>query len=209
MTTSKQGLTQQIKRLMPIQLKHGPLTLTERMRNGIDCLPPLGGMTLDDSRLWGGVQAWTGDEVRQLILHGISEGLTLRRILDDLTESYGEMPTYQRVFSWRKNIPSFEVAYQAAREARGEQVADTATEIALAMDATSVNADRDKIKHLQWLAGKLNRKDYGEVRTVESKPMSPEDTPDDQLDKRIHSIMKRLGMETKVMEAVVVTEEQP
>ena len=185
----------------PVLLKPGPMSQLERFQQGVDVLPSLDALQLNDSRLWGS-QGWTGEEVRALIVAGIAEGLGIRRVLEGLQAQYGEMPTIQRVYAWRKAIASFDRDYRAAREARGEQAADVATEIALEMTPETAQADRERIKHLQWLAGKLNHRDYGERKTVENE--KAEEASDDQLDKRIHAIMKRLGMETKVMDAEVV-----
>lgn len=94
-------------------------------------------------------------------------------------------PVVSTVFEWRKKNPSFSKAYSRARKLQAEVFSD---QIKLMVDKVVVQAEQcdetqgaaSKIKSLveavklragmyQWLAGKYNRKKFGDHQQVTSK----------------------------------------
>lgn len=138
----------------------------------------------DETKVWGR-DLWTGQDVRSALVSLVGSGMSLRAALERLQVEQGRMPSLHTIYTWLGRYPDFDEAYRAAKRQRGEVMAETALEVAIAVKDTDPAV---AIKHLQWHSSKLNS-DYRDTSAVEVNAKPVETLTDEQIDRRIAALL--------------------
>ena len=109
---------------------------------------------------------WVGRytlEIGERICDEVASGRTLERIA--LEETWA--PSHRQLYYWLDGHPEFRAAYDVARELRAEKLANDI--LPVAYDRSLDPDERKVIIHAhQWLASKMNKRVWGEHKTVDT-----------------------------------------
>jgi hypothetical protein len=161
-------------------------TSLRRLSGHLETLPDP--RQVSNQTYWGAAQ-FTGEQVRSLLVHAVSEGTHWRDALAALEKAHGRMPTPLTIEEWLDRYPDFKKRMGLAKRLRGQMMAEAALEIALDMTEDSVDVDKARIQHLQWQAGKLDKETYGETKMVDVQH-SLKEAPEPDLDARLLDFLR-------------------
>jgi hypothetical protein len=109
---------------------------------------------------------WVGRytvEVAERVCDEVASGRTLERIA--IEEIWA--PSHRQLYYWLVENPEFKEAYEIARDLRAEKLANDI--LPVAYDRSLDPDERKVIIHAhQWLASKMNRRAWGEHKTVDT-----------------------------------------
>ena len=98
------------------------------------------------------------ETIADRIIEGMAaEGKTLAEILRE-----PGMPSRYTVASWLDLQPEFYKRYAQAREALADHLAEKIIEISVTTTPETAHADKVKLSALQWAAGRLKPRSYGD-----------------------------------------------
>ena len=183
------------------------VTSVTRLRGAMP-IPDPKELTESGSGLWGEAE-WTDEDVQKMLVRLVSEGMSLGQATDALTTTYPNMPSRWKVNYWRRNVNSFRGDIEIAEQMYADTLADAATEIALATTPEEAKASAVKLKHLEWKAGKMNRRRYDDKQEAPPDP-GIQNAPVERLMAELKSLMRdstirdALGSEAKTIGIVDV-----
>lgn len=146
-----------------------------------------------EGQLWG-PELWTDDEMQKALVHAVSEGASLKAATEAFKRAPGKWPSYWMVCKWREQSAVFRRDLKIAQKMRGELMAEGALEAAMSADIDTVGIAKVQVAALQWQAQKLDRDTYGDVKSLEVKQSPEREMSDSELERRIESIRKELGL---------------
>jgi hypothetical protein len=149
-------------------------------------------------------RATFSDFAAERICEEVAGGRTLERIA--IEECWA--PSARQIHYWMEEHPDFRAAYQFARHLRAEKLAEDIIDVAYS--TLPPDDKRIIIAAHQWLAGKMNPRDWGERKIIDTNVTATINSVT-QLDvthltlDEIHAAERALG---KIVEGVSYSEEE-